>query len=293
MLGKPIAVDKRLIVVRWTGRPVGDPVAPDRAERRLGGLPHRQVLPGAPQTVVVHHRDVGDESGPQPLAFDPHRVVDILEVRRVVPAIEATAGDVLGPADDPASRRRVVDVAAERLRPVAGHHLRPSDGCGAGVVVEELAGFLERAVRVGEHRCGDPDHRVVEGREQRLEPTLADDHVGVQEAEVGRRWRARRRARCLRRSRGSRRPDDRDVVPIAEHFGRVGRSSAVGLSTTITSCGIGVWLRIASRASDDDRTGAVRDDDDRDERRLRSGWQRTVAGGRHAAGAYGQVRAGR
>ena len=98
--------------------------------------------------------------------------------------VETTEGDMIGATHEPAGGRRVVDVAAEDVGAISLHHVGAADRSGERVVEDQLSGLLQRAVGVEEHRRGDPDGWIVESTDQGIDPAGADDDVGVQEAEV-------------------------------------------------------------------------------------------------------------
>ena len=100
----------------------------------------------------------------------------------MVVAVEAAEREVVGSTDEPARRGRVVDVAAEDVREVAGHD-GVADRGRERVGEDQLARLLQRTVVVDEHRRRDADGGIVERGDQRLEPAGTDDDVGVEEAE--------------------------------------------------------------------------------------------------------------
>ena len=132
----------------------------------------------------VNQRHIGDETCPFPARLDAQCVVGVLEVGGVVMAVEATDRQVVGPPDEPARGRGVVDVTAEDVGAVDGHDVVAADRRRERVGENQLSGFLQRAVAVEEHRRCDADGGIVECRHQRLEPTVPDDDVRVEETEV-------------------------------------------------------------------------------------------------------------
>ena len=128
-------------------------------------------------------RHVDDEPRAPAGLLDAHGVVDVLEVGGAVALVESAEGQELLASHDPARGRRVVDVTREGVGPVTRHDFGPADRCSAPVVVHELTGLLQGAVRVDEQRRSDADHRIVECRNQWLEPAGPDDHIGIEEAE--------------------------------------------------------------------------------------------------------------
>ena len=101
----------------------------------------------------MHNRHIGDESGSLATGFDTKRVVDILEVGRVVSGVEAAKIEELVPPQNPTCRRRVVHIPSECLAPVATTDLGPTHRRRTSVVIEQLAGFLQRTVRVRRGRA--------------------------------------------------------------------------------------------------------------------------------------------
>ena len=131
--------------------------------------------------MVVHHRPIHHQARHQTSAPGGHGQVAVLEVGRGVAGVEPAQGREHVAPHHPARGRGVVHVTSEHHRVVAVGPVRTAHGLGTAVGEDRLTGLGQPPLAVQQRRRRDGHRRILEGAQQRAQPPLGDDQIGVHE----------------------------------------------------------------------------------------------------------------